>query len=94
MRVEISAERSLPLDQFAFAELVSGDKEQKLRLVFATHEVLISRHVLRRIELAMQRMELSGIMKLSEKYHSAIGEGQPRIRDIVVAEARSALESK
>ena len=67
LRVEISATKSvlLPFDQFAFAELASEDKEQKLRLVFATHEILISGHALRRIEVAMQVMELSFVMALS-----------------------------
>jgi hypothetical protein len=76
----------LPLDQFVFAELDSDGKEQKLRLVFATHEILISGHVLRRIETAIHRLELSGLMKLPEKYHALIAENQPRIRDIVVTE--------
>ncbi len=88
LRVEISATRSLllPFDQFAFAELNSGDKEQKLRLVFATHEVLISGHALRRIETAMQRMELSFIAALPPKYQPLIAEGQPKIREIIVTE--------
>jgi hypothetical protein len=91
LRVEISATRSLllPFDQFVFAELVSEDKEQKLRLVFATHEVLIFGHVLRRIETAICRLELSGIMKLPEKYHALIAENQPKIREIVVTENKS-----
>ncbi len=86
LRVEMTATRLLvlPLDQFVFAELVSEDKEQKLRLVFATHEILISGHVLRRIETAIHRLELSGIMKLPEKYHALIAENQPKIREIVV----------
>lgn len=90
LRVEISATRSLllPFDQFTFAELNSGDKEQQLRLVFATHEVLISGHTLRRIEGAMQRMELSLIAKLPDEYHSLVSEGQPKIREIVVTESK------
>lgn len=88
LRVEMTATRLLvlPLDQFVFAELDGDGKEQKLRLVFATHEVLISGHALRRIETAICRLELSGIMKLPEKYHPLISEGQPKIRDIVVIE--------
>ncbi len=91
LRVEISAARSLllPFDQFAFAELASEDKEQKLRLVFATHEILISGYALRRIETAMQRMELSFIMPLPLKYHPLIAENQPRIREIAVTENKS-----
>ena len=91
LRVEMTAIRLLvlPLDQFVFAELDSDGKEQKLRLVFATHEILISGHVLRRIETAICRLELSGLMKLPEKYHALIAENQPRIREIVVTETKS-----
>jgi hypothetical protein len=93
LRVEISATLSLllPFDQFAFAELDSGDKEQKLRLVFATHEVLISGHVLRRIETAMQRMELSNIAILPSKYHPLIAENQPKILKLVVMESKPSV---
>jgi hypothetical protein len=92
LRVEISPTRSLllPFDQFAFSELSANDKEQHLRLVFATHEVLISGLALKRIEAAMQRMELASIIKLPDKYHSLINEGQSRIREIVVTESQSA----
>ena len=68
--------------------LDSDGKEQKLRLVFATHEILISGHVLQRIETAIHRLELSGLMKLPEKYHALIAENQPRIREIVVTESK------
>jgi hypothetical protein len=92
LRVEIDATRLLvlPLDQFVFAELTSDDKEQKLRLVFATHEVLISGHVLQRIVTAIHRLELSGIMKLPEKYQSVVSENQPRILDVVAVENKPA----
>jgi hypothetical protein len=95
LRVELSATRLLvlPLDQFVFAELDGDAKEQKLRLVFATHEISISGHVLRRIETAICRLELSGLMKLPEKYHALIAENQPRIRDIVVSEIKPAGQS-
>ena len=90
LRVEMTATRLLvlSLDQFVFAELDSDGKEQKLRLVFATHEILVSGHVLRRIETAICRLELSGLMKLAEKYHALIAENQPRIREIVVVESK------
>ena len=94
LRVEVTATRLLvmPLDQFVFAELNGDGKEQKLRLVFATHEILISGYALRRVETAICRLELSGLMKLPEKYHALIGEGQPQIRDIVVAESKTSAE--
>jgi hypothetical protein len=88
LRVEMAATRLLvlPLDQFVFAELTGVEDEQRLRLVFATHEILISGHVLQRIETAIHRLELSGITKLPEKYHALISENQPKIWEIVVTE--------
>jgi len=43
----------LPLDQFAFAEMDSDGKEQLLHLSFATHEIMVRGHALRRIETAL-----------------------------------------
>ena len=96
LRIEVAATQSLllPLDQFVFAELLSEDREQKLRLAFATHEILIYGHVLRRIETAIQRLELSFLMALPAKYHSLLPDGQPKIREIVVTENKpSGLQS-
>src|SRR6266511_4388050 len=86
VKIELSAERSLllPFDQFAFAELKSEGKEQKLRLVFALHEVLVRGHSLRRIETAMQRSELSLLTALSGKQRSLIPDSQPMIVEINV----------
>jgi hypothetical protein len=90
LRVELTAAPLLvlPLDQFVFAELDGDGKEQKLRLVFATHEILVSGYDLRRIETAIWRLELSGLMALPAKYHSLIPAGQPKITEIVVTEAK------
>jgi hypothetical protein len=79
----------LPHDQFAFAELKSEGKEQQLRLVFATHEVLVRGHSLRRIETAIQRLELSLLTALSDKQRSLIPDGQPVVLQIVVCEAKT-----
>jgi len=76
----------LPHDQFAFAELKSDGKEQQLRLVFATHEVLVRGHSLRRIETAMQRMELSALNTLPANQRSLIPDGQPLVAEIAVTE--------
>ena len=91
VRVEISAAHSLllPHDQFAFAELKNEGKEQKLRLVFAMHEVLVNGQSLRRIETAMQRMELSLLTKLPSSQRSLIADGQPVVLDIGVTEAKA-----
>jgi len=92
VKIEVSAEQSLllPFDQFAFAELKSGGKEQQLRLVFATHEVLVRGHALRRIETTMQRMELAFLGKLPSGQRALIAEGQPVVLEIVVTEAKDA----
>ena len=90
LRIEVSPERSLllPHDQFVFAELTSGGDEQLLKLVFATHEVSIRGHHLRRIETTMQRLELSLLATLPRSQRSLITEGQPVIVEIVVMEAK------
>jgi hypothetical protein len=88
VKIEVSAEQSLllPFDQFAFAELKSEGKEQRLRLVFATHEVTLHGHSLRRIETGMQRMELSFLMALPPNQRSLVPDGQPVVREIAVTE--------
>ena len=88
LRVELSAEQSLilPFDQFAFAELKSEGKRQHLRLVFATHEISIRGHALRRIETAMQRLELSFLAALLGNQRSLIPDGQPVVLEIIVRE--------
>jgi len=86
--VEVATNRflTLPLDQFVFAELFIEEKEQKLRIVFATHEILVLGHVLQPIKTAICRLELSGLKKLPEKYHVLIPENKPKIREIIVTE--------
>jgi hypothetical protein len=76
----------LPHDEFAFAELKSEGGAQQLRLVFAMHEVLVRGHSLRRIETAIQRMELSFLIALPGNQRSLISDGQPAIAEIVVTE--------
>ena len=82
----------LPLDQFAYAEYDADGKEQLLHLSFATHEIIVRGHALRRIETALHRLELSFITPLPSKYHSLVAEGQPRIREIVVTEIKPGAE--
>ena len=91
VRVEISADHSmlLPHDEFVFAELKREGKDQTLRLVFVTHEVLVRGQALRRIETAMQRMELSLLTKLPSSQRSLIADGQPVVLDIGVTEAKA-----
>jgi hypothetical protein len=86
LRVEVSPERSLllPFDQFSFSELTSEGKEQCLRLVFATHEVVIHGYALRRLETVMQRMELAFIATAPGGSRPLAAEGQPVIIEIIV----------
>lgn len=90
LRIEISPEQSLllPYDQFAFAELANQKNEQHLRIVFASHEIMVRGHALRRIETALQRMELSSLAKVSASHRSLLTEGQPMVLDIVVTDAK------
>ena len=90
LRVEAAPGRTLllPFDQFVFAECHTEEKEQRLRLVFATHEVVVRGHSLRRIETAMQRMELSHVACLPANYRSLVADGQPFVREIVVQEVK------
>jgi hypothetical protein len=85
----LSAEQSLllPFDQFAFSELKREGKGQQLRLVFATHEVSLRGHSLRRIETALQRMELSFLTTLPSNQKALISEGQPVILEITAKAA-------
>jgi hypothetical protein len=88
LRVEISPGHSLllPHDEFAFAELKSEEKEQSLRLVFAEHEVLIRGYCLRRIETALQQMELSFLGALSGNQRSLVPDGHPVVLKVTVTE--------
>ena len=71
VRIELSPDSSLllPHDEFAYSELKREGKAQTLRLVFTAHEVLIRGCSLRRIETAMQRMELSALNTLPANHH-------------------------
>jgi hypothetical protein len=94
VRVELSSDRSLllPHDEFAFAELKHQGKEQTLRLVFALHEILIRGHSLRRLETAMQRMELSALSILPGNQRSLVSDGQPVVLEIVVTDIATAKQ--
>ena len=84
----------LPFDQLVFAECQAEEKEQRLRLVFATHEVVVRGHCLRRIETAMQRMELSRLACLPANYSSLVADGQPFVREIAVLEVKEAASGE
>lgn len=89
VRIELSPDSSLllPHDEFAYSELKREGKAQTLRLVFTAHEVLIRGHSLRRIETAMQRLELSALNTLPSNQRSLVPDGQPVVIEIGVREA-------
>jgi hypothetical protein len=92
LRIEVSPEKSLLLkyDQLIHAEFDIAEKEQRLRLFFATHEVVVRGHALRRIETALQRLELSYLAAIPASYRATVAEGQPVVREIVVIEVTDA----
>jgi hypothetical protein len=96
LRIEVSPERSLllPFDGFRFTECLSQDDEQQLRLVFTSHEVLIRGKALRRIETAIQRMELSLLCKISATAQTFIPEGQPVVLEIEVTDLERPVENQ
>lgn len=91
LRVELSSEHSLllPFDQFVYAEIRQAETEQRLQMVFATHEVVVQGHSLRRVVAALQRRELAVIALLSDPQRAGILDGQPLIRRIVVTETKT-----
>jgi len=78
----------------AFNLAGTKEKEQRLRLVFATHEVMVRGHSLRRIETAMQRMELSHLACLPGSYRSLLADEQPFVREIAVQEVKEAASAQ
>jgi hypothetical protein len=91
LRVEESPERILllPYDQFVYAEFHPSGSEQRLDLMFATHEVQIHGYALRRLVIALQRRELALITPLSSSARPAISDGQTVIRQISVSEVKN-----
>ena len=88
LRIEISAEHSLllPFDQFVFAELTTDGEGQCLRLMFATHEVVAHGQSLRRLETAIQRLELSFLGPLPNCQRALVADGQPVVVELTVTE--------
>ncbi len=84
LRVEMSPSQSivLPWEHFAFAEFTSNEAEEILTLSFSTHEFIVHGRMLRRIEAAIQRMELSCLSIVPEKFRSLTSENQPFISSI------------
>ena len=84
----------MPHGQFIFAELTRGGDEQHLKLVFATHEIVLNGKLLRRVEAALHKRELASVAAVAEKFRSVLEDTQPFIQEIAVISPTSAEEVK
>jgi hypothetical protein len=86
LRVELTPDHSfvLPYEHFIYSEYVDREGEEVLRLVFATHEILLNGNLLRRVEAALHKRELASVAAVAEKFRSVVGEAQPFIHEIAV----------
>ena len=93
LRIDLAPDHSLmlPYNLFLQSELISDGKSQELRFVFASYEVLIRGHCLRRLDLAMQRQELSSIVRSAGNSRNTEA-GQPIIFEITVTEIKPERE--
>jgi len=71
VRVDISPQKSvvLPHEHFVYAEFMADEQIDLLKLVFVTHEVILTGHLLRRIETAIVNRDLSWLCARPEKFH-------------------------
>src|SRR5437870_5174181 len=96
IKVETTSGHSiiLPYPHFAYAEVTVDGPDQVLKLVFATHEVVVRGRALRRVEAAIHRLELSWIAPLPDRVGAIVPEGQPSIRQVnIIAVNESERES-
>jgi hypothetical protein len=84
----------LPYPHFAYAEATVDGPDQVLKLVFATHEVVVRGRALRRVEAAVHRLELSWVAPLPDRVRGTVPDGQPFIREVsIIAVAGTENES-
>ena len=91
LRIELNPDHTylLPFDQFIHAEVTREAGMQQLHLAFATHEVLIRGHGLKRLIAALQRQELASVTLLPKPVRDAIPDGQPVLLEITVTETKN-----
>ena len=83
----------LPFDHFLYVEFTHAEGEQKLHLFFSFYEGTIRGHSLRRLESALQRMELSHDACATSRYEREFPEGQSARREIVITATRGPDDS-
>ena len=72
VRVDISPQKSvvLPHEHFVYAEFMAYEQVDLLKLVFVTHEVILTGYLLRRIETAIVNRDLSWLCARPGKFRS------------------------
>jgi hypothetical protein len=72
VRVDLSPQKSvvLPHEHFVYAEFVADEQVDLLKLVFVTHEVILTGCLLRRIETAIVNRDLSWLCARAEKFRT------------------------
>ena len=70
LRIELSAQHSLvlPHEHFVYSELKADAEHDTLKLLFVTHEVVITGYMLRRVEHGMHTRELAWVSARSDRY--------------------------
>lgn len=76
LRVELSPQHSLvlPYEHFVYSELKAEKESDTLKLLFVTHEVVVSGYTLRRVENGIQTRELAWIAARPERYRPQANE--------------------
>lgn len=76
LRVELSPQHSvvLPYEHFVYSELKAEKESDTLKLLFVTHEVVVSGYMLRRVESGVQTRELAWIAGRPERYRPQANE--------------------
>ena len=74
----------LPYPHFAYAEATVDGPDQLIKLVFATHEVVVRGRALRRVEAAVHRLELTWIAPLPDRLRGTVPDGQPFIHEVKI----------
>ena len=76
LRVELSPQHSflLPYEHFVYSELKAENENDTLKLLFVTHEIVVSGYMLRRVENGIQTRELAWIAARPERYRPQANE--------------------
>lgn len=76
LRIELSPQHSLvlPYEHFVYSELKAEKESDSLKLLFVTHEVIVSGYMLRRVESGIQTRELAWIAPRPERYRPQANE--------------------